>query len=236
VAVFIKELNMTESTLILLLIVGAVAIFLVTRKDKGQQSITTVPDNLMDATAWEIGPIIGGQNLSVGMPLNPSPHPEGFAIDIPYPNTLAGHAHYITVPVNGLAGKSMLKMTVRLEMDEGTKLVPVKSPNAPSLLTMYFQQRGDNWSGTGPFETYRQFASFATRVDLKAGVYTFEVSLSSNWTAIQGSSKLNNPAGFQAAMDNACRVGFVLGGGDGLGHGVYATAKARLVVTEFKII
>lgn len=37
------------------------------------------------------------------------------------------------------------------------------------------------------------------------------------------------------AMNDAGRIGFVLGGGDGLGHGIYATGPARLVVKSFQI-
>ena len=49
------------------------------------------------------------------------------------------------------------------------------------------------------------------------------------------SSARTNPAGFRAALAEADQVGFVLGGGDGFGHGVYATGPARLVVTEFRV-
>ncbi|MBA3729320.1 MAG: hypothetical protein H0W92_00715 [Sphingomonas sp.] len=44
-----------------------------------------------------------------------------------------------------------------------------------------------------------------------------------------------NPMGFRSALANADEVGFVLGGGDGLGHGVFATGRARLIVTSFRI-
>jgi hypothetical protein len=49
------------------------------------------------------------------------------------------------------------------------------------------------------------------------------------------SSARSNPSGFRDAILNADEVGFVLGGGDGYGHGVYATGRARLVVTEFRV-
>ena len=50
-----------------------------------------------------------------------------------------------------------------------------------------------------------------------------------------GGTAATNPAEFAAALDGASRIGFVLGGGDGLGHGVYATGPLRLVVTDFSV-
>jgi hypothetical protein len=43
------------------------------------------------------------------------------------------------------------------------------------------------------------------------------------------------PAAFREAVAEADQVGFVLGGGDGYGHGVHATGRARLVVTSFRV-
>lgn len=59
--------------------------------------------------------------------------------------------------------------------------------------------------------------------------------LNSNWTAIETSSARTQPAAFRDALLNADQVGFVMGGGDGYGHGAYATGRARLVVTQFSV-
>ncbi len=59
--------------------------------------------------------------------------------------------------------------------------------------------------------------------------------LDGNWTAVQKSTARNNPAAFRAAIDAADRAGFVLGGGTGYGHGVFATGRARLTVLEFRV-
>ena len=55
------------------------------------------------------------------------------------------------------------------------------------------------------------------------------------WGAVMGGTAATNPSEFAAALANASRIGFVLGGGDGLGHGVYATGPLRLVVTGFEV-
>ena len=195
-----------------------------------------VPKNIMDPAAWEIGPIMGYENMSKGVPLHPQPHLDGWSIDIPSPTAAEGHVHYVTVPTGSLAGKTSVSLRCRLEMADGTRLCPVKSPDSPSLLTLYFQRKGDDWSMDGEYETYRWYASFGTRIDIRAGEYVLEARFDQNWTALQTSSRDNNLNAFNAALQNAGRIGFVLGGGDGLGHGVFATAPARLVVTSFKVV
>jgi hypothetical protein len=49
------------------------------------------------------------------------------------------------------------------------------------------------------------------------------------------STARTQPEAFREALAKADQVGFVLGGGDGLGHGVYATGPARLIVTSFRV-
>ena len=193
------------------------------------------PANIMDPGAWQVGPIMGSENMSRGVPLRPLLHLDGWSVDIPYPDINAGQVGYITVPTGPLTGRKLVRLNFRLEMAEGVKLCPAKSPDSPSLLTLYFQRRWDNWSGRWPFETFRWYASFATIVDLHAGEYTLEARFDQNWTAVETSSRKKNPSAFQSAIDNAGRIGFVLGGGDGLGHGVFATGPARIVVTGFTV-
>ena len=175
----------------------------------------------------------GFKNQSKGLALHPSAYGGGWAIDIPQAGT--GSVHYVTVPTASLAGKTKVTMVCELLMGEGVKLCPVKSPDAFSLLTLYFQRRGDNWTGVGQYETYRWYASFNTQVDLSAREYTIEARFDDNWTAIETSSRATHPIAFSKARANAGRIGFVLGGGDGLGHGANATGRAKLVVKSFRV-
>ena len=145
----------------------------------------------IDPAVWEIGPVIGTRNYSVNMPLRPSPHPSGgWYFDIPYPNAEAGHVHYLTFRHGSLSGKSRIVLRYRLEMDEGVRLVPAKEPATTDyqpMLTMYFQRRGDNWSGTGKFEAYRWWATFATVTPipraLPTGEHELSVPLDGRWTS-----------------------------------------------------
>jgi hypothetical protein len=212
---------------------AAIAAFLILRKRKA--AAPSAPANPMDPTAWEIGPIINGVNSSAGVPVHPAPHPDGWAFDIPQPTAEAGHVHYLTFRHGPLAGKSRIVLRCRVEADAGVRIVPRRFPDSPSLLTLYFQRRDDDWSGQGRYEAFRWWATFATVMPVAPGEYEIVAPLDGKWTAVMTSSAESNPAGFQAAVADADRVGFVLGGGDGYGHGVYATGPARFVVTGFEI-
>ena len=186
----------------------------------------------LDPGAWTIGPVIRGQNYSRLMPLHPSPGPDrGFHIALPQ---APGSLHYVTFRHGSLTDKSRIVMRYRIEAAPGVQVVPRTAPQMPAQITLYFQRAGDNWSGRGPYEAYRWYATFATQSPTP-GSHQMVASFDQNWTAVQRSSARSNPAAFRAAIAEADQVGFVLGGGDGYGHGVFATGPARLVVTEFRI-
>lgn len=187
----------------------------------------------LNPSAWVVGPIINGRNYSLGVPLHPSRGPAGgWHIDLPQ---APGSVHYVTFRHGSLAGKSRIVMRYRIEADPGVRIVPVTAPQMPSIITLYFQRGGDNWSGAGRFEAYRWFATFASQSPITPGSHLIVAPLNGNWTAVQTSSARTNPAAFQDALANADQVGFVLGGGDGYGHGDFATGRARLVVTKFTV-
>ena len=186
-----------------------------------------------DAAAWTIGPIIRGRNYSQGVPLHPVPRRGGgWHIDLP---RAPGSVHYVTFRHGPLAGKRRLVLRYRLEAAPGVRLLAASDGKSGSMITLYFQRSGDNWSGRGRFEAYRWYATFATQAPIEPGSHEMVASLDGAWTAVETSSARTNPAAFRAALAAADRVGFVLGGGDGYGHGVFATGPARLVVTGFRV-
>ena len=212
-----------------LLAVALIAVALLLRKKDNNNEPASA--NSTDPQGWELGPIYDGVNVSQGAAMHQAE--SGWAIDIPLAG--AGSVHYVTMPTSQLTGKTKVTLVCEFVMADGVKLCPVKTPDAPSLLTLYFQRRGDNWSGVEHYETYRWYASFATQADLSAREYTIEARFSENWTAIQTSSRATHPEAFDAALANASRIGFVLGGGDGLGHGVSATGPAKLIIKSFEV-
>ena len=55
--------------------------------------------------------------------------------------------------------------------------------------------------------------------------------LMGEWGSVSGYSSTDHPASFADALINAESVGFVLGGGSGLGHGI--TGTGTIIVTGF---
>ena len=184
------------------------------------------------ASAWTIGPIISGRNYSRGMPLHPAQGRNG-AVVIDLPRS-PGSVHYVTHRFGSLAGKRRIVMRFRVEAAPGVRILPSTAPALPSIATLYFQRSGDNWSGRRQFEAFRWYGTFATQT-LSPGEHVMVAPLSGNWTAVETSSARTNPRAFADAVANADQVGFVLGGGDGYGHGVFATGPARIVVTDFRV-
>lgn len=183
------------------------------------------------AAAWEIGPIIDGVNRSVGMPNSL----QDLAFDFPQPDQNVGHVHYVTFRHGSLTGKSRITLRYRIDAAPGVQILPKDYPQLTSSITLYFQRRNDNWSAQGNYQYYRWYASAQTVRPLVAGENTITVSLNDVWTPVLTGTSLDAPDAFAAAKADADRVGFVLGGGDGLGHGVYATGMARFTVIAFEV-
>jgi hypothetical protein len=191
------------------------------------------PAAASDPGSWTIGPFVRGRNYSRGVPLHPTARRGGgWHVDLP---NAPGSVHAVTFRHGPLVGKRRIVMRYRVEAAPGTRILAASDGRSPSMITLYFQRRGDNWSGRGRFETYRWYATFATRTPLTPGNHVMVAPLDGPWTAIETSKAATNPAAFRAALADADQVGFVLGGGDGFGHGVIATGPARLIVTDFRV-
>ena len=188
--------------------------------------------NDLNPARWFIGPLVFGENASRGMPIHPTSAGRGWYFDLPPP---PGSVHYITFRHGSLTGKTRIVMRYRVELAPGVHIEPVTAPGSPSIITLYFQRAGDDWSGADEFETYRWYATFASQSPITPGEHVMAASLKANWTALQTSSALSDPLAFRDAKTHADQVGFVLGGGTGYGHGVYATGGARIIVEEFRV-
>jgi hypothetical protein len=210
--------------------IGATALLALQPLEAGAQPRPAM--SFMNPQAWTIGPIINGRSYSRLMPLRPSPGP-GRAWHINLPGA-PGSLNAVTFRHGSLAGKRQIVMRYRIEAAPGVRIEPSTAPGGAGVITPYFQRRGDNWSARGRFEAYRWYATFATK-RMTPGEHQLVVPLDGNWTAVMSSSARTNPAGFADALANADQVGFVLGGGEGYGKGIYATGPARLVVTDFRV-
>lgn len=198
--------------------------------------------NIMQPSAWEVGPILDGKSKSLNVQPRPIQVGDGLAIEFPHPTVDAGHVHYVTTNVGSLEGKSRITLRYRVEAEPGVEL-RAASPNdghaRPAMLTLFFQRCGDDWMampGPDGTEAHRWWATFATVHNLAAGSGVLSADLTDpRWTATVSSSRETNPQGFNEAVRDTCRVGFTLGGGDGYGHGVFATGPARFVIEAFEV-
>jgi hypothetical protein len=189
------------------------------------------------ASVWQIGPIIGGRNYSVNMPPTPTPVREGWAFDFPGPREADGHVHYLTFDHGPLSGKSRIVMRYRVEARRGTRFIPREQIAMPGTVSLFFQRAGDRWSGKGRYGGYRWYAPTASVTPVAPGTYEIAVRLDDpNWTSVWGRPAAETPAEFRAAIDNAGQLGFVFGSSHARGHGIYATAPARFVLLDFRVL
>lgn len=187
------------------------------------------------AEAWQIGPVIRGRNYSVGMPPGPDPAGSGWSFDFPFPDARAGHVHYVTFRSGALAGASRIALRYRIEAAPGVRFVPQEQPGETATVSLVIQQRGDNWSGRGPYEFYRWYAPGRSVREIAPGEYEMVVGLDERWTSVGGRGNDEFPRGYRDALAATDQVGLVFGSTSRRGHGVFATGPARFTLLSFRI-
>jgi hypothetical protein len=176
---------------------------------------TPAPVSVGNSQTWTAGPTINGESYSPQTVIN------GNIVTIP---AAPGHANYITQPCN-LNGKS--KMTLRYTFD-GTA-TPKSDPAAPSIISLYFQKKRDDWQTDG----LRWYSAFVMQTPITVGSHEIVAPLDGAWSSVMTMTAASNPTEFAAAKNDTDVCGFVLGGGTGLGHGVYG--PATVTIDEFTI-
>ena len=188
------------------------------------------------ASEWEIGPIIRGKNYSVNMPLAPKQERGGWSFAFPVGSREAGHVHYVTFRPGSLAGKSRITVRYRVDAKAGTRFVPQETPDRAGTVSLYLQRRGDNWNAKGRYQYYRWYAPAASVRQLAPGVGEISVALDDpQWVSVLGRSSASSPGAMREALADVERIGLVFGSSSARGHGVYATAPARFVMTAFRV-
>jgi hypothetical protein len=192
------------------------------------------PAEYANPSAWTIGPIIGGQSYSPGMPLRPRASSDGWwEFDFPQcggppgPQGRGRSVNYVTVPPRlPLTGS----MTVTFDIVGDAVFAATEGRNP--RLRLYFQRRGDDWSGVGPMSGYRWFSRPADSVPIQPGRHTLTVPF--NFDRWGGVETAPTRADFDAARQQVEAAGMVFGGDQAAGHGVCLTSgSARLIVREF---
>ena len=146
-----------------------------------------------------------------------------------------GSVNYVTKATGSLEGKTRITLRYRVDMAEGVAIVPASVLEQPSIITLYFQREGDDWSGKGEFESYRWYATGHFKSPITAGEHVLTAPLDTGWTAVVSSASETAPNSFLAAKKRADRIGFVMGGGTGFGHGVRATGQATMTIISYEI-
>lgn len=145
---------------------------------------------------WLIGPFVRGQNMSKGLPWRPDETAQGWRID-------GGKPHYVTKDCNGLSGS----IRVRYRASDWSAV-----EGGEAGLTLHFQRKGDDWSGTGRFAAYRWYSRGFFPLE---GEHEVTVPLTAEyWGSVMGGTD-----GFGDALRNASRVGLCFGARGGRGHG-----------------
>jgi hypothetical protein len=226
--------NINPTYIVAIIALVGIVVYLVTNKSGSSGNSLSdggVSVDPLDPANWQFGPVINGLTESPNMGTIRKTA-NGFEFDVPTQDGL----HYLTKSSSALTGKTGVIYEGNIKLSPGAKLVPTTEPNGPSMMTPYFQRKGDNWTAQGEYEAYRWYASFATMTPIAAGPFSFNVRFDQNWTAILTSSKATNPTGFQGAIDNTGRDGLVFGGGTGLGHGVYVVGgTATIEITRAEV-
>jgi hypothetical protein len=197
----------------------------------GDDDVDSTPPprtNPMDASLWEIGPIIGRTNYSVGLPLHPTPETNGFSFAI----GPIQQPHYVTYIHGSLRGKTLVHISYRIEGSETAIIHGANcATSSPSSINLYFQEENDNWVTDGK----RWWATFAKK-RLVLGSHVVEARLDGPWTSVEDMNATTHPTIFNQAKNNAYRVGFTFSNCTGQGHGVTATEPVKFIVTDFKVL
>ena len=186
------------------------------------------------ASAWEIGPSVRGRNYSVGMPAHPTPV-SGGGVAFDFPLAGQGQIDAMTTAVRPLAGARQITMRYRIEAARGTRFIADERPDQPATVSLYFQQRGDNWSARGRYGSYRWYAPARAVIPLAPGVRTVTIRFDETWGNVNGVQSNLDPAGYQAALADTARVGIAFGSLGLRSHGVYATGPARFTLLSLDV-
>lgn len=189
---------------------------------------------LPPAGAWEIGPWVRGRNYSVGMPPSPSPAPRG-GLAFEFPIAGRGQIDALTIDPGPLAGARQITVRYRVDAASATRFFADETPGEAATVSLYFQQRGDTWSGRGRYGSYRWYAPGNAVLPLTPGTHTMTVRFDEIWTNVNGQPNSSDPQGYSAALQDTARIGFAFGSAARRSHGVFASGPARFTLLGFDI-
>ena len=113
----------------------------------------------------------------------------------------------------------------------GETLYPAEAPNADPILTIMVQRAGDDWSGRGEYEDYRQYVT-ETPLPLTPGEHEATITMAHPCcTNVYGQYGALNQT-----LAGAQRIWLAFGHWDGRMHGVRATQPVRFELLAFEVV
>lgn len=141
--------------------------------------------------------------------------------------------HYVVEPAPRLQLGQLVTLTFNIS--GSGSVVPVQG-TPPAKVSLFMQRKGDNLTGSGPYQQYRYWH---TSADLVAGDGTLSCTLTPDqWGDVFGKRGTDFQSQFEACVANAEMIGFTFGdpGAGATGHGAYAVnGPARFTLKSFAI-
>jgi len=168
------------------------------------------------------------EGYSIGLPANPTIHPEGFEFAI----SPTQEPHYVTKATGPLTGKSAVRMRYRVEGPPEAHIYGKGcGETSGSAVTLYFATRSNDWKSDGG----RWWARLASAPLTGPGEAEIVAPLDGYWSSVTAMTTDTHRAVFEAAKANAGRIGFTFANCEGYGHGARATMPVKFIVTNFSI-
>jgi hypothetical protein len=182
------------------------------------------------SAGWKLGPVINGQNYSVGTACDPATGNFTWPVAAKgLDRWLTPGPHYLTKPCNGIRGRS-IRVAYQVTGD-GKFFGSVGGQSDFVYLCLFFRViPGDNWGGVDGFRWWSE-----TQFPITPGSHTVEVALNhSAWVSVMGKS---TPDLFTNAMMTAGEIGVTFGNDEGRGHGVSSeTGEGAFVLESFEVV
>ncbi len=130
-----------------------------------------------------------------------------------------GSIQYVVQPGTAQLGQT-ISMTFQI-LGSGALGVTDPADTLPPTVHLVLWENGDNLTGQGAYETYREWCG---RADItNPGQYTVSCKLDpSLWTGVFGQTP--SSAAFQQLLNNLYAIGFTFGGASFYGHGDYSAS------------
>ena len=191
----------------ILVVVGALAFFLVSRRKHATRSRGPIP-----ASGWRIGPVVNGENQSRNMPAEPTMQGAGWFLDFP----ANGSVNYVQ-RFNGPPLGTSLTLRYRFE---GGPVYGAEQPSEPATISLMLQRKGDDWIRPG----YRWWSQM---IPLVPGEHEVTVPL----TVEHWGDMLDVPdaRAFAASLRDLDNIGVTFGSAAAPTHGAFGSGRFTLL-------